>query len=106
MLDTLESIICVSNKILTLLDTQDIIAGELTTSDEVFNLSSDRENLLHSFFELNSEEELQECSKYLQEIHRLDLSITAKSNSVYQRAKMEVLKFKKNQKAINAYQKV
>lgn len=104
-LETIQSIIRVSNSTLTLLDTQNITDGELTTASEIFELSTQRESLIRLLFESNSKSELQKYHLNLQEIYNLDHAITTKSESLYHGTKTEVLKFKKNQKAINAYKK-
>ena len=116
--ETLDEIIDVSELLLKQLDASGI-ADEKSTlalnsqegeaSPETVNLMSliaQREKSIHHLFESFTAEELQLHALKLQTLASLDNQLVNKVNSTQRSAKSEILKLKKNRKAINSYQKL
>ncbi|AWB56712.1 hypothetical protein [Colwellia sp. Arc7-D] len=116
--ETLDQIIDVSEVLLKLLDTSNIEDENAklalnNPADEtppetvnLLNLIAQREKSIYHLFESFTAEELQLHALKLQFLASLDTQLVNKVNSSQRSAKSEILKLKKNRKAINLYQKL
>ena len=108
----------VSTSLLKLLDTSDLAreqpevvnvnqdTSSAGNTKELLKLMAIREEKIYQLFDKFSYDELQHYSAQLQTMATLDNLLIEKVNQSQKSAKSDIIKLKKNRKAINIYQKL